>query len=197
MSPSVSMRSHSASNSADEASIPGRLMSVVCPSAWSLILMLVRLVPGTRQKPSSTPLRANSASNSSALASPRRPVAITGTCQSARQAATLTPLPPACWVTLRPILTRPRSRRSRPMVMSMAGLSVTVTMRGCLLMRPSPCHPLASATWFPGRAPPVRMRRPAPVLRAATARGCALRAAAPSQAQYRADSSTVHARQAP
>ena len=104
------------------------MMSVVSPVSAATILMLVRVLPGTRWQASAMPLRANSASNAAALSCPSSPSATTGAPQSARQLATLMPLPPALRRACVATFTAPGRRLGRLTVSSMAGWGVMVRM---------------------------------------------------------------------
>ncbi len=127
-------------------------MSVIRLFGWSRILTFALVRPGTVTKWSSMPLAAKKLRKISVLPAPRKPVTLTGLPKSARNAATLTPLPPGSDCSHSTRLTCPAAKLGIEMVWSMAGFSVTVATRAGI--RP----PLRSA---PG---PLRRRcTPAPV----------------------------------
>ena len=175
-------RRDTASRSASPSVRPGRLMSVVSPLASSTSLMLVRVRPGMRRQPSAMRRAENSALNTPSLPSPSTPSAVVCTPQSARQAATLMPLPPASSRVLRARCTWPGCRRANRTVWSIAGFRVMVT--ACALMR----------ALHPGRAPAARFRSPARCRPAPADQPVCCRAGVLSRPGCRSGSSTVRPR---
>src|SRR6266516_499257 len=104
------------------------LISVVCWLTSSTTFTLMRVFPGMRTKQSLMPLDAKNCSKISTFARPRYPVTAMSWPKSARNEATLTPLPLASNLIAWPRLTLPGRKLSTLTVWSIAGLSVTVAI---------------------------------------------------------------------